>query len=74
VHGSWEAIVIGGAYSGKGMASFANTLSAEDAKDIHAYVVDQIANSIALCQGEYRKNYPELLESACSRPQPAAAR
>jgi len=74
VHASWDAIVIGGAYSGKGMASFASVMSAEDAKDIHAYVVDQIANTIALCQGEYRENYPELLESACSRPQQSASR
>ena len=56
------------------MASFASVLSAEDAKDVQAYVVDQIVNTIALCQGEYRDNYPELLESACSRPQLSAAR
>ena len=56
------------------MASITSVLSAEDAKDIHAYVVDQIVNAIALCQGEYRDNYSELLESACSRPQLSAAR
>ena len=29
--------------------------------------------TIALCESEYRKNYPELLESACARPQMASA-
>jgi mono/diheme cytochrome c family protein len=71
VHVSWDAIVRGGAYSGKGMASFASVLSEEDATAIQAYIVQQAENSIALCDSEYRQNYPELLESACARPQTA---
>jgi mono/diheme cytochrome c family protein len=73
VHVSWDAIVRGGAYAGKGMASFASVLSEEDATAIQAYIVEQTENSIALCQSEYRQTYPELLESACARPQTASA-
>ncbi len=73
VHASWDAIVRGGAFVGKGMASFAHVLSEEDSNAVHAYVVDQIRNSIALCQSEYRKNYPEVIGTACARPQQAAA-
>jgi mono/diheme cytochrome c family protein len=73
VHAAWDAIVRGGAFVGKGMASFAHVLSEEDSNAVHAYVVDQIHNSIALCQSEYRKNYPEVIGTACARPQQAAA-
>ncbi|MDP6980078.1 MAG: PQQ-dependent dehydrogenase, methanol/ethanol family [Myxococcota bacterium] len=48
VHDGWESIVIGGAYEGKGMASFADQLTADDARALHAFVLDRAfaANSI----------------------------
>ena len=73
VHASWDAIVRGGAFAGKGMASFAHALSAEDGEAIRAYVVEQTKGTIAFCQSEYRKNYPELLDTACTRPEVGAA-
>jgi len=72
VHANWDAIVRGGAFVGKGMASFAHALDESDAAAIHAYVVEMTKATIGLCQSDYRKNYPELLDTACSRPQVAA--
>ena len=74
VHGSWDAIVLQGAFRGKGMASFEHVLSAEDSQAIRAYVVSQAEASIALCQSEYRKNYPEVVGNACVRAQSASGR
>jgi heat shock protein HspQ len=73
VHESWDAIVRGGAYVGKGMASFAHVLSEDDSTAVHAYVISQVRASIELCKSEYRKNYPEVIETACSRPQETVA-
>jgi len=66
-HAAWDAIVRGGAYVAKGMPRFDQVLEADDAQAIHAYVVEQTKGTIALCESEYRKNYPELLDTACSR-------
>ncbi len=68
-HQAWDAIVRGGAYVGNGMASFAHVLDAAEAEAIRAYVIEQTKATIAFCQSDYRKNYPELLETACTRPQ-----
>jgi mono/diheme cytochrome c family protein len=40
-HQQWDAIVRGGIRTDKGMPSFADALSAEDAKAIQAYVLDR---------------------------------
>ncbi len=64
-HDAFDAIVRGGAYAGKGMASFANVLNESQAKAVHAYIVSQSTNSIAFCQTDYPKKYPELFETAC---------
>ncbi len=40
-HKAWEAIVLGGAYQHKGMLSFKDALSNEDAAAIQAYVIDR---------------------------------
>ena len=37
-HGAFDEIVLGGAFTQAGMASFKDVLSAQDARDIHAYV------------------------------------
>ncbi len=68
-HQAWDAIVRGGAYVGRGMASFAHVLDAAEAEAIRAYVIEQTKATIAFCQSDYRKNYPELLDTACTRPQ-----
>ncbi|MEM1434010.1 MAG: PQQ-dependent dehydrogenase, methanol/ethanol family [Pseudomonadota bacterium] len=73
VHASWDAIVRLGAYAGKGMARFDHVLEPDDAEAIQAYVVDSTRNTIALCESEYRKNYPELVGNACVRAQVASA-
>jgi mono/diheme cytochrome c family protein len=41
VHESWHAIVLGGTLQGRGMASYADQLSAEESEAIHAYVTDR---------------------------------
>ena len=38
-----------------------------------AFIVAQARSSIELCRSEYRKNYPELLDTACTRPQVSEA-
>jgi quinohemoprotein ethanol dehydrogenase len=38
---NWKAIVLGGAFAGRGMASFADVVSAEDADAIMAYVAER---------------------------------
>ncbi len=73
VHHSWDAIVRQGAYTGKGMASFGHVLSETDAADVQAYVISRARASIELCRSAYRQNYPEVIETACTRPQPGAA-
>jgi quinohemoprotein ethanol dehydrogenase len=40
-HDQWDAIVRGGIRTPKGMPSFADAVSAEDAKAIQAYVLDR---------------------------------
>ncbi len=40
-HGIFDAIVLGGAYATKGMASFSDVLKPADAHAIHAYVTDE---------------------------------
>jgi PQQ-dependent dehydrogenase (methanol/ethanol family) len=71
-HAAWDGIVRLGAFEGKGMAGFGHVLEEKDAAAIHAYVVAQTNASIALCQTEYRTNYPELLETACVKATPLA--
>jgi quinohemoprotein ethanol dehydrogenase len=71
VHAAWDAIVRGGAFASRGMASFSHAVDEAGAEAIRAYVVEATRGTIALCQSEYRKNYPELLDTACSRPLPA---
>jgi quinohemoprotein ethanol dehydrogenase len=69
IHTAWDAIVRIGAFVGKGMPGFAHVLSEADTAAVQAYVIEQTRATIALCNSEYRKNYPELIETACSRPQ-----
>jgi len=45
--------------------SFANVLDENQAKAVHAYIVNQAKTSIAFCQTNYPKEYPELFETAC---------
>jgi len=66
-HDAWDAIVRGGAFVGKGMASFANVLDEAQSRAVHAYVVSQARTGIAFCQTNYPKEYPELFETACVR-------
>jgi len=73
IHSAWDAIVRAGAFAGKGMPGFAHVLSEADASAVQAYVIEQTRATIALCNSEYRKNYPEVIETACSRPQLAGA-
>ncbi|MFI4890538.1 MAG: PQQ-dependent dehydrogenase, methanol/ethanol family [Steroidobacterales bacterium] len=40
-HALFDSIVLGGAYSVKGMARFDDVLSASDAQAVHAYLIDQ---------------------------------
>jgi len=72
IHSSWDAIVLQGAFTGKGMAGFDHVLSAEDSKATQAYVISQAKSSIELCQSEYRENYPEVVGNSCVRAQVTA--
>ena len=40
-HGLFDAIVLGGAYSPKGMAKFDDVLSPADVAALHAYIIDR---------------------------------
>jgi mono/diheme cytochrome c family protein len=66
-HDAFDAIVRGGAYVGKGMPKFADLLDEAQARAIHAYIIDYTRKVIAVCQTNYPKEYPELLETACVR-------
>jgi quinohemoprotein ethanol dehydrogenase len=74
VHDTWDAIVLQGAFSGRGMTGFDHVLSADEARAVQAYVVSQARASIELCNSEYRESYPEVVGTACVRAQAAAAR
>jgi len=69
-HANWDAIVRGGAYTGKGMASFADALDEASSEAVHAYVIKRNRDGVALCQSNYPKDYPEVLETACIRREP----
>jgi quinohemoprotein ethanol dehydrogenase len=66
-HGAWEAIVRQGALETVGMPGFAEILDGAQARAIQAYIVAQAHGSIMLCESEYRRQYPELLDTACVR-------
>ncbi len=66
-HAAWDSIVRRGAFTGKGMPGFDHVISEQGAADIQAYVAAHARATIALCESEYRKNYPELMDSACTR-------
>ena len=68
-HSLWEAIVLDGAYTEKGMPSFSHALSTVDAQDVRAYVIERAKGVIAFCESSYRQEYPELLDTACEVPQ-----
>jgi hypothetical protein len=68
-HSIWDAIVVGGSYTDKGMPSFSHALTPEDAQSIRAYVVERAKAVIAFCESSYRAEYPELLDTACEVPQ-----
>ena len=68
VHAAWDGIVLGGAYVSKGMPKFDHVLTAEDSHALHAYVVEALKGTIALCESEYRENYPETIGTLCTRP------
>jgi len=70
VHDSWNAIVLQGAFTGKGMVGFDHVMNEDDSKAVQAYVISQTRGSIALCRSEYRENYPEVIGNACIRAQP----
>ncbi len=40
-HASWDEIVLGGTRAAQGMASFADQLTSEDARVIHAYIIER---------------------------------
>jgi mono/diheme cytochrome c family protein len=50
VHDSWSAIVIGGMYKDKGMDSFSNVLSGEQAEKIHGYIIREALKEPGLAQ------------------------
>ncbi len=68
-HSIWDAIVVGGAYTEKGMPGFSHALDITDAQAIRAYVVDRAKTVIAFCESSYRDEYPEVLDPACEIPQ-----
>ena len=71
-HAVWDAIVVGGAYTDKGMPSFNHALTTADAQDVRAYIIGRAKDVIAFCESDFRAEYPELLDSACEVPQVGA--
>ena len=61
VHAQWDAIVRGGIRSDRGMASFASTVSADDAQAVQAYVLDRAWHEPDLVE----KFLDFLAENAC---------
>ena len=72
-HNLWDAIVLGGAYTEKGMPSFSHALNNADAQDVRAYIIERAKAVIAFCESSYRDEYPELLDTACEVPQVAGS-
>jgi quinohemoprotein ethanol dehydrogenase len=54
VHEEWNSIVRGGTRQGEGMASFADHLSASDARAIHAYVIQRALREPGLSERALR--------------------
>ena len=73
VHSIWDAIVLGGAYSNRGMPKFDHAFDATGSQAIRAYIVNQAKATIGLCNSTYREEYPELLDTACEIPEVAPA-
>ena len=73
VHAAWDAIVLQGAYTGKGMVGFDHVLDQAGSRAIQAYIAAAVEGSIALCQSAYRENYPELIGNACVRAEVQSA-
>jgi len=67
-HAIWDSIVVGGAYTAKGMPSFSHAIDAEGAQAIRAYVIERAKTVIAFCESDFRTEYPELLDTACEIP------
>ena len=65
VHNTWDAIVIGGAFINKGMPEFSHALDTKSAQSIRAYIIETAKGTIEFCTSDYRKQYPELLDTAC---------
>jgi hypothetical protein len=74
VHDSWNAIVLQGAFTSRGMSGFDHVLSPTESESIQAYVVSQARASIELCKSEYRDNYPDVVGTACTRARETASR
>ena len=54
VHENFQAIVLGGAYKDRGMASFADVLDSDDTTAVHAYIVHRTRTSQGLPQRALR--------------------
>jgi len=50
VHESWNDIVLGGTRAAQGMASFADQLTPDDARVIHAYIVERATHEPTLVE------------------------
>ncbi len=72
-HAIWDGIVVGGAYTEKGMPGFSHALDTDKAQAIRAYIVDRAKTVIAFCESTFRDEYPELLDPACEIPQVGVA-
>jgi mono/diheme cytochrome c family protein len=59
IHQAWPAIVLEGAFAGRGMPSFASALTADDTAAIHAYVIRQALREPTLVEsfGEWLGQY-----------------
>ena len=68
VHEIWDAIVVGGAFTQKGMPNFKHALDSRKSQAIRAYVIELTKGTIAFCESDYREQYPELLDTACELP------
>ena len=68
VHDIWDAVVLGGAYTQKGMPNFKHALNSEKSQAIRAYIIEAAKGTIAFCESDYRTQYPELLDTACELP------
>jgi len=68
VHAAWDQIVLGGAYTSKGMAAFGEVIDMQESRAIQVYVAAQARTSRLVCNSDMLDDYPGVFDGICERP------